>query len=333
MKSVLLCLLALSTACDGGPYPRIGAPNDPLGALSGDVVTALRPAGSDGLDILVIGRIDEESGEGPFRRVTMVGNATETVAGSWSLSGEEVELQLDVRWTRPDESDLPPTQTGGTQVEEIDEQSSHTLTYESGLLEFDGEPYQPMPDMMAAITPGDREAALDAFAVYALTLEVGYGRVLGFGGPGMTQYFGNPTSFVGLVAGEQVVSLDKPLSPVNRFDYLAFQELVGFEVDGRQVTETNVSGSEGFMWGTVDFQWMPPGDEQVEVLDAHGWSGSVFYGNSDGSDAVRIDGGDPASGTYGVTLQGRTFQMSVDELDWQRVRDLIDLQPSDTGDP
>jgi hypothetical protein len=126
------------------------------------------------------------------------------------------------------------------------------------------------------------------------------GRVLGFGGPGITQYR-DPETFVGTVAGSLRISASlsggfPPDHSTVTVQYDAFQDLGGVRVDGPMITDAN-SGGNGLMSGVVTFTITPAA--------ADGTPGTPITGTIDyGANAVVISNGSAVDGFYTVSIDG-----------------------------
>jgi hypothetical protein len=140
-----------------------------------------------------------------------------------------------------------------------------------------------------------RDAAC-AFHVANLAVVSSEVRILGFGGPGMTQY-STPATFVGVVSGSVRVEEHGLFTSTTNITYSGFSDFPGVVIDGTQNTVADASGN-GHMWGDVQLALAP-------AAPAPAVTGTIGYGvQAGGGNSIVISGGVAGGGHYEVTLGG-----------------------------
>ncbi|HET7754545.1 MAG TPA: hypothetical protein VFK85_11605 [Anaeromyxobacteraceae bacterium] len=169
----------------------------------------------------------------------------------------------------------------------------------TGAPEIDGS-YRRLPDAMARLGASTERDASCAFQVVNLAIRSAHVRIIGFGGPGMTQYQ-NPATFAATIDGSFHVEMEGFLHNRTTIRFDALVELGGIRVDGPQITEADSAG-DGHMSGALAFVLEPRGPDGAASPEI---SGTLDYaGGGDPADAVQIRGGTAVGGHYTMSLEG-----------------------------
>ncbi len=315
MRSLFLLSVpaALLTGCDVGTYPQLWESTDAAVALGEAEAFVART--DDGLGVLLL---SNDGDGGAFTLALLQGEAAQTVTGTWVQGSGEMEMQADYRWDKEDESHLSRLKVKGPSGSSVTDVRIASYASDERGMWVDDLLWLELDHVLGAIDPTTEQGAHDVMSLYALTLELGQNRVLGFGGAGMMQYLDNPTDFTGLVGGTQTVSIHDIRNPENIFAYEGFEELPGLQLDGERHTRTDASATSGHLFGTVDFLW-DLDDEEGTVLE-----GSVYYGSEDGSEGVQLVDSNPGAGAYVLTLDGVDWTIPFDEFGYENLYGLLE---------
>lgn len=339
-RTVLLALAVGSVGCNIGPYPDLGQSLNPLPPLhDAEYVTFLASAG-DHLEILTLTRSTIDAPEEPRYFLGSLGPQGEMTltTGSWDDSEPGIlALNGDLRFTRANERDKPPTQVTGSVVEEIDE--SQTIPYEAegrGIRTnpgTDDATYYLLADaLLYEIDLSTEEGAETLLEFLWLNLELGYSRIPGFGGAAMAQYISSSyTDFDGLLSGTEGLRVSNPLNPTNYFLYTDYSDIGGVTLSGEQNTKSDLSGS-GYFYGTMEFTVHTLSDPATQTVSASEppysfpavFTGSIFFGNEDGTDAVLVDRTLPSGGSFQLIVDGTTYEIPAEGFDAVNLRPIIE---------
>lgn len=300
-----LVALALA-AC--GPYAELAQKLDVTPRIAGDTwIAAVGPDRSE-IRALIVGRAGSD-GVAPFSFSAMQfpisrGSTAITLQGTWTEVGSAGTTTLRVAhtYTLPEESSLSILNRRGTWRDDAQRVIGISVARDAGRLVVTGDPrlaatYLPLGQALARLgRTTDRDAAC-AFQIVNLGIRSSETRIIGFGGPGMTQYQ-QPENYVGTLAGSLRVSMTGFAHNSTVIQYGAFEDLGGVRVDGPQRTDAD-SGGNGQMSGVLSFMLVP--------LDPDGLAGTALTGRIDygaAGKAIQISGGNAVGGFYATTLDG-----------------------------
>jgi hypothetical protein len=300
------CALAVA-AC--GPYADVGQKLDVTTPITGGD-TWIAAEGTE-IRVLVIGKVvGEASAEASFTSMQMpisAGVSAFALQGKWSEDpgAGTATFRTERRYTLPDERSASLLARRGVWREDVRGTLQLTATVENGRLVLAGDPsiagtYVPFRAALARLGTTTARDAACAFEVANVGIRSSEVRIIGFGGPGMTQYQ-TPATYVGIVGGTLRVAEEGFLNSTTTITYAAFEDLGGARVDGPQMTRADSSG-DGHMSGTltISLEPLPPGGAAGAPV-----IGTIDYGGGGVSgDAVQISDGTASGGFYVVSLQG-----------------------------
>lgn len=303
----LVLVLALG-AC--GPYAEVAQKLDVTARVAGDTWIAAAGDRTE-IRILLVGKPDKDGvAQFAFSSLQLpitAGTSASALQGTWTEAGNAgaVTLRLEWEYTLPDERSVSLGSRRGASRKASQRVIPLTVTRSGGRLVVAGDAsiagtYAAFGEALTQLgTATERDAAC-AFQVANLGVRTSEIRIIGFGGPGMSQY-DTAATFVGTVAGSfrVHVSVNLPsFASTTTIAYSGFEDLGGALVDGAQVTSVG-SGGDGNMDGILTFslQPRPPDGSAAAPI-----SGTINYGS--GADAVQITNGAATGGFYVVTLQG-----------------------------
>jgi hypothetical protein len=233
------------------------------------------------------------------------GTSSYSLTGEWIEAAGTATFTVRLEYLLPDESDEPLLSRTGATRKQVDRVLPYAIGRSPGRLVLDGDPamagtYVPLREALALLgTATERDAAC-GFQVANVAMRATFPRVLGFGGPGMTQYQTRAT-FLGTLAGSFEVFLEGFLDSTTTFTFVGLVELGGTHVDGIQITHVDASG-DGELDGSVSYWFLPRAVDGSDLAVIHG--AIDFGGGGDPGDAVRISGGTASGGHYVSTLEG-----------------------------
>jgi hypothetical protein len=303
----LLALLALTLgAC--GPYAEVAQKLDVTARVSGD--TWIAAAGTE-VRFLLVGK-PASDGSVPFAFTSLqmpisAGTSGTTLQGTWTEVGGDgtATLRVEREYTLPDERSTPLLSRRGTWRADTRRTIDLRVDRDGNRLVLAGDPslagtYLAFGGALARLGTATARDAACAFQVANLGIRSSEVRIIGFGGPGMTQYEQAET-YVGTVAGSLRVSLSGFTQNTTNITYFGFEDLVGARVDGPQITDAN-SGGDGHMSGVLTFVLKPLSPDGSEAPPI---TGTIDYGGAGTpADAVQISNGSATGGAYVVTLEG-----------------------------
>lgn len=295
-----------------GPYPDLAQKLDVTSQIvGGETWIAAQGLDRSEVRLLVLGPLPPGGGSSGFAFSALqmpisAGTSATTLQGTWTEAGGIATFTARHAYLLPDERSTGLWSRTGVTRGDVNLTSALAVTRSPGRLVLAGDPalaatYVPLREALAALgTATERDAAC-AFQVANLGIRTSEVRILGFGGPTMTQYKSAAT-FVGTLAGtfRVRVSIGASLASTTTIGYFGLEDLGGIRVDGPQITDAN-AGGDGHMSGTLAFA--------LEPLAATGTAGApiagtIDFGDADPADWVQIRNGDPVGGHYLVTLEG-----------------------------
>ncbi len=302
-------LLAVALgAC--GPYAEVAQRLDVTARVAGDTWIA---AGADRteLRVLLVGTPGTD-GTAPFAFTAMQmplsrGTSAITLQGRWTEvgAGGATTLLVEHAYTLPDEGSVSVLSRRGAWREDVRRTVRLTVTRDAGRLIVAGDDqlagtYVALGEALGRLGSAAERDAACAFQVANLDIRSSEIRIIGFGGPGMTQYQGAET-FVGTVAGSMRVSMSGFLHNTTTITYGAFEDLGGVRIDGAQITDAD-SGGDGHMSGVLAFALLPRAPDGAAAAPI---TGTIDYGGGgDADDAIRISSGNAAGGVYLTSIAG-----------------------------
>ncbi len=302
----------LATALGGcGPYAQVAQKLDVTARVAGDTWIATAPGDRSEVRLLLVGSPDAQ-GSAPFAFSALQmpvarGAAALTLQGQWGeVAGGSVTLWVQHVYTLPDETSASLLSRRGAYRDDVNQTVRLTVARTGDRLVVSGDDrlagtYVPLGAALAGLGAATERDATCAFHVANLGIRSSEIRIVGFGGPGMTQYRG-PENFVGTVAGTLRVSMAGGLShPVTTITYSAFEDWGGLLVDGPQVTDVD-SGGDGHMSGVLAFSIVPRAQDGSPGTAI---TGTIDYGGAGNpADAVQISNGTAVGGVYVTSLAG-----------------------------
>ncbi len=317
MRPAAIAIALGLSAAGCGPYAEIAQKLDVTARVAGD--TWIARGGPDEIRILLVGKPSSE-GAAPFSFSSVhvpvsAGTAVYTFQGTWTEVGSAgaTTLSVEHEYTYPDESSIGILQRVGTTRSDDGFQLRLTVARSAGQLVVTGDgrlagTYVPLAETLGrvgtAVTGSD--AAACAFQIANLGMLRSEGRIIGFGGPGITQYL-QAEQYVGTVSGSLEISAELsggypiPTHSKVTIRYAAFQDIGGVTVDGPMVTDAD-SGGNGVMSGRMTFAFSPIAADGTLGTPITGW---IDYGGAgDPALAIQIVGGNPVAGSYIVAVDG-----------------------------
>jgi hypothetical protein len=305
---VLGSALALAAA-SCGPYANVAQKLDVTARVVGD--TWIARGGPDEVRVLLVGTPSAE-GSAPFSFSSLyvpvsAGKSVYTLQGTWIEVGSagDTTVHVEHAYTYPDESSLNILARTGTSRSDDRFQIPLTVTRSGDQLVVSGDPrmagtYVALTHALAQLGTATEPDAACAFQVANVAMLRSEGRIIGFGGPGITQYT-DPETYIGTVAGSLRISASltggfPPSHSTVTVQYRAFEDIGGVTVDGPMVTDAD-SGGSGLMSGVVTFAFQPVAPDGTPATAI---TGTIDYG----ANAIVITGGNPVAGSYTVAIEG-----------------------------
>jgi hypothetical protein len=304
-RRALIALLV--AAC--GPYADVAQKLDVTTSIT-DGETWVSAQGTE-VRVLVLGRL---AGGGPadfsFTAMQMpisAGVSATALQGQWTEDPQGGTATFTARhaYLLPDERSTSLLSRTGVTRDEVSRTLQLAASRSNGRLTLAGDPalagmYVPFQEALARLGATTERDAACAFQVANLAIRATEVRIIGFGGPGMTQYQ-TATVFVGTLGGTFRVSEQGFFDNTTTITYSALEELGGSRVDGPQITSANASGN-GHMSGVLSFVLLPRPSEGAPLPPI---AGSIDYGEGgDPADAVQISNGSASGGHYAIALEG-----------------------------
>ncbi len=303
-------LAAALTGC--GPYTDVGQKLD-VGAtiLAGDTWIA---ATATEARLLVLGKPEQEGERAAFAFTSIAlpisaGTSVRALQGTYHESRADGWLRLEetLEYRLADESAAALLSRHGSTRDDIDRMVTFTQSRAGGRLALGGgDPgvaasYVPLPDALARLGagtpfgPDTPSGAACAFQLANLAVRSSQVRILGFGGPSMTQY-SVAAFFKGTLAGDVRVYFNGSGADIT---YRDFADFAGVRIAGTQSTNVDWSGN-GHMYGTVAVTLEPAplaGGATPPI------TGTIGYGDRNGGgDSIQIHDGLASGGRYVVAL-------------------------------
>jgi hypothetical protein len=305
-RTAAALLAALAASC--GPYAEVAQKLDVTTPFA-DAETWIAAQGTE-TRLLVLGRPAGAAG-GAFALTVLqtpvsAGISASALQGDWSGDGGAAATFTALReYLLPDERGTPLLSRIGATRRDVHRVARVGFSRDGERLTVSGDPalggvYLPLPQAMAALGTATSRDASCAFQVANLAVRAAHVRVIGFGGPGMTQYQ-NPATYNGTLGGSFHVALEGFLDNRTTITFAGLVELGGVRLDGSQITNADSSG-DGQMSGALAFVLEPRARDGAANPTI---AGSLDYGGAgDPSDAVQIDSGSAVGGHYAISLAG-----------------------------
>ncbi len=304
----LVAALLLPAAAACGPYSEVGQKLDVATPIA-DGETFVAASGSE-VRLLLLG----SGGPGaPFVFTSFdlpysAGRSVWSAAGTFAEDPAAGALTLTElhQYTLPDERSVGLFSRRGAWRQEVHldvplrEGRAPGRLAVAGDARFEGS-YVALTPALAGLGAATARDAACAFQLANLAVLSSQVRIIGFGGPGMTQYSA-ATDYQGIVSGSLRVQVDGLFSSTTTITYRGFSDFGGVAIDGAQVIFADSSG-DGHMEGAVAFALQPAAP--AGAAPPPPLQGEVRYGVAGGGgDSIRISGGSASGGLYDVSLQG-----------------------------
>ncbi len=316
-RAVLVAVLA--AAC--GPYADVAQKLDVTTRVAGD--TWIARGGPDEIRVLLVGKPSSD-GSAPFSFSSLVvkisaGNSVSTLQGTWVEVGNAGTAKLDVEheYSYPDEATTPLGNRMGTTRSDDRFQIALTVTRNAGQLVVAGDArlsgtYVALTEALGRLGTTSGPDAACAFQIANVGMLRSEGRIITFGGAGITQYM-DPERYIGTVAGSLEISAvlsggsPIPSHATVTIRYSAFEDIGGVVVDGPMVTDSD-GGGNGAMSGRMTFTFSPTAADGTPGTPIAGWidygGDATPWGTYDPANAIQIQGGNPFAGVYTVAIYG-----------------------------
>ena len=287
---------------------------DVTARVAGDTWIAANAADRTELRVLIVGTPDSQ-GSTPFAFSSVhfpvsAGSTVYTLQGTWAEVGTAgaTTLHVEHSYTLPDESSVGILSRRGAYRDDVRYDLHVTATLGAGQLVVTGSPdlagtYVPLVQALGHLGTATARDAACAFQASNLGMRTSEARLIGFGGPGITQY-DRAETYIGIVAGSLRISFSGSLTSTTNtttIQYDAFEDVGGVRVDGPMSTYAN-SGGTGHMGGVMTFAFSPiaadgtPGATITGTID-YGGAGTAAH-------ALQIVDGNPVGGFYTVAIDG-----------------------------
>ncbi len=283
---------------------------DVTARIAGDTWIAAAGPDRSEIRVLLVGKPDAE-GAAPFALTRMQfpisrGSWAWTLQGTWTEVGSgDATLRVAHTYTLPDESGTSLYSRVGTHRDDTPYTLRVTVTRNGGQLVVagDGQAAATYVGLTGALgrlgTATERDAAC-AFQIANLAIRSSEIRIIGFNGPGMSQYHQAET-YVGTVSGTVRVSMSGTTNPTTRIEYGAFVDFGGVQVTGPQVTDSDTGGN-GHMSEVMTFALVPLTPDPGSATTITGTLDFGGAGNS--AEWVQISNGNATGGVYITTIDG-----------------------------
>jgi hypothetical protein len=303
-------LLAFALAACG-PYAEVAQKLDVTARVAGDTwIAAVGPEKAEVRVLLVGDPRDDGSAAFAFTAMQMPisrGASALTLQGTWTEVGSAgaTTLQVAHAYTLPDESSVAILSRRGSWRDDEPRTIRLTVTRDAGRLFVAGDAalagtYVAMGEALGRLGSAAERDAACAFQIANLGIRSSEVRIIGFGGPGMTQYQQAET-YVGTIAGSVRVSMSGFTDNTTVIEYSAFEDLGGVRVSGPQRTDAN-SGGDGRMSGVMTFALEPLAPDGSTTAPI---TGTIDYGGAGNpADAVQISDGNAIGGVYVTSIDG-----------------------------
>ncbi len=300
-------LALLAAGC--GPYANVAQKLDVTARVAGD--TWIAKGGADEIRVLIVGTPTAE-GTAPFSFSSAwvpisAGKSVTTLQGTWIEVGSAGAATLGVEHESdyPDETGQDVLSRTGTTRSDDHFTIQLTVSRAAGQLVVSGDAriagtYVALTEALGLLGDSTERDAACAFQLANVGMLRSEGRIIGFGGAGVTQYQ-QAESYIGTVAGSMQIAASlgggwPPSNSTVTMDYYAYEDVGGVTVSGPMITFADSSGS-GHMSGVMSLELAP--------VAADGTPGPKISGSIDyGANAVQITNGDPSGGYYTVALAG-----------------------------
>jgi len=298
---------ALVASC--GPYAEVAQKLD-VTAPFADADTWVAARGTE-IRLLVLGR--REAGAAPAFALTVLQTPVSAGVSARALQGDFTEdpassaatFTARREYLLADERDKPLLGRTGATRRDVNRVAHVGFERSGGGLVVSGDDelagaYRPLAEAIAQLGAATERDAACGFQVANLGIRATQVRIIGFGGPGMTQYQ-NKATYNATVSGSFTVELEGFLDNRTTIRFADVVELTGVRLDGPQITEADSSG-DGRMSGVLAFVLSPRGPDGAALPVI---SGALDYGGAgDPADAIRIERGSAVGGHYAIALDG-----------------------------
>jgi len=319
-------LVGLLAACNPNGYPYLGEKIDNVTPLDATANLSWIGAHADGSVEWMTFAPSFVEGEDPqFTRVIQGFNTSTMETGTVVVDTEAgiATLSVDTRYIQPDEGDVPLLSRTGSFTEFVDEDIELSVSFDRWNMILDGEKLYFLDELHRYMNEvQDPDLLFSFFQVVAAAVQP---RIGGFGGPGMTSYFGKDTNFTGRISGQLRLRMDNPLKPKTGFFFESLSDMSGCTLNGSQRQVADIAGN-GYMWSELGFSFVPffplariPDIVDAEVIDQGPYSGqailsgSIYYGEEDGDPAINFEGPIMVAGTYELRTPAGDFDLGVSD--------------------
>jgi hypothetical protein len=307
-------LLAILGACTTGPYQNLATKLD-VGVALGVGSTTWIAATPQMTQFLVLG--SEASSATPTFMETTIGpdNATVSHVGTYSFDskGTSLTLSATLQSVMANELQTPVLKRQGSSRRTIAETNVYGYHQSGNSLMLTGTPalgpFTFLPHALSGVGEATEHDAACTYQLVLLTLNSSEARIPGFNGPGTTQYF-SPATFTGALEGHMIFGLyGSAFSPHSNSDYFQFSDFDGIVLGHTLSSQADTNG-DGYLYGTLSYQFSTQDSPMSDAGLVLAHSGTIYYGKSDGSDAVPIMNGAISGGALQVTM-GSTPTIAV----------------------
>ena len=245
-------LLALAIgAC--GPYADVAQKLDVTARVAGDTWLAVAGPDQSEVRVLLVGDLlSDGSVAFAFTAMHMPisrGSTAITLQGRWTEVGSsgDTTLHVEHEYTLPDEWQRRSFSRRGTWRDDVSRTIALTVTRDarpaSSSREIRGSPgLRPARRGARAARLRDRVGRRLRVPIANLGIRSSEVRIIGFGGPGMSQYHQAET-YVGTVAGSPPGLAHRTTQLTTTIQYDAFEDLGGVRVSGPQITYADWEGT------------------------------------------------------------------------------------------
>jgi len=312
--AAVLITLFLITTC--GSYTDIAEENDPTTPLGENSKTFMRTSTDGSINTVeMITMQDPVGGRGEIDIVQInddIAGAVKTVVmlrSAYELSGADIIVLHPLFRYEGDFKTKDPQSSSGATREEYSQGFSTSFSYTDNggdppTVTIDGFTYTSFPHVIQDVIDlgASQERADRMMLLTDLSMIHSQIKIKGFGGLGMSQYFGPPSRFKGTRVGTFDLSLSGLTTVTSHFDYAGYSDYEGLYHNGRQTSKTGRDG-DGSMSGTASFT--AKGNDTT-VLGSIDFSKIVLTAtvSSDGYYDVTVDGGDIWEVPHDVTNPG-----------------------------
>ncbi|MCP4598986.1 MAG: hypothetical protein GY847_00325 [Proteobacteria bacterium] len=318
---IFICRLApiLLGACDlPGGYVDLAEQLDTTIEVGNEGHSTWLRRDSHGVELALLGELNDE-GNGQIVFMMIEENSqTMLTFGAYTRnnSADEITVDYQLLYSMPFDPDKAPINKEGATKVEMDTTVKYQLSIDEDTLTLDGDSesrvFRSLTSVLSTIDPTTEDGAIMIGKFYKISILTSQARVPGFGGARMVQYINKKVSFKGMISGEFTLESSNVFEPETHIVYKDFVDYSGISLNGDLATLASMSG-RGHVFNSVDFTMTVDPHNPSQVI-----SGTVFYGNKDGTDAVKIVKGVAGGGTYKLTINGGE-QIAIDWEEFNRM--------------